>query len=209
MRTNYVITIARSFGSGGKTIGMALSEKLGIPCYERQILAMASEKSGIDENLFVDTDERLTGSYLSRKLRTMPFSTVLEPHEKAFTSDNNLFNIQSEILQTMARNESFIVIGKCADFVLRPYGNVVNVYIAAPQAACVRRIMDRTNVSEQRAIAMYKKTNQYRSEYYSHYTYGGDWKDPLNYDLVLNSYKMGIEQCVELIADYVQMRFGD
>ena len=179
MRTNYVITIARNFGAGGKSVGLALSKKLGIPCYERQILTMASEKSGIDEKLFVDMDERLNGGFLAKKLASMPFSTVLEPREKDFTSDNNLFNIQADILQTMARSESFIVIGKCADFVLRPYGNVI------------------------------KKTNKYRSEYYNHYTYGGEWRDPMNYDLVLNSYKVGIDNCVKLIVDYVNYRFGD
>lgn len=71
MRTNYVITIARNFGAGGKTIGLALSKELGIPCYERQILAMASEKSGIDEKLFVDMDERLNGGFLAKKLASM------------------------------------------------------------------------------------------------------------------------------------------
>lgn len=209
MRTNYVITIARDFGAGGKTIALALSKELGIPCYERQILAMASEKSGIDENLFVDMDERLNGSFLAKRLKAMPFSTVLEPREKEFMSDNNLFNIQADIIQTMARNESFIVVGKCADFVLKPYGNVINVFIEAPQLACIRTIMERTNVSEQRAVQMYKKTNKYRSEYYNYYTYGGKWQDPLNYDLVLNSYKVGIDHCVKLIVDYVNMKFGD
>lgn len=153
MRTNYVITIARNFGAGGKTIGLALSKELGIPCYERQILAMASEKSGIDEKLFVDMDERLNGGFLAKKLASMPFSTVLEAREKDFTSDNNLFNIQADILQTMARSESFIVIGKCADFVLRPYGNVINVFIEAPQNACIHTIMERT---------MYRSSVPYR-----------------------------------------------
>lgn len=68
MRTNYVITIARNFGAGGKSVGLALSKELGIPCYERQILTMASEKSGIDEKLFVDMDERLNGGFLAKKL---------------------------------------------------------------------------------------------------------------------------------------------
>ncbi len=208
MWTNYVITIARDFGAGGKTIGLKLSERLGIPCYERQILAMASEQSGIQEDLFVDADERLNGSFLSRKLRSMPFSTVLEPWEKEFTSDNNLFNIQAEILRTLARNESFIVIGKCADFVLTPYGNVIRTFIEAPKLACIKTIMDRTSVSEERAMQMYKRTNRYRAEYYHHYTCGGNWRNPMNYDMVLNSYKMGTDACVDMIANYVKYRFG-
>lgn len=152
------------------------------------------------KKLFVDMDERLNGGFLAKKLASMPFSTVLEPREKDFTSDNNLFNIQADILQTMVRSESFIVIGKCADFVLRPYGNVINVFVEAPQSACIHTIMERTNVSEQRALQMYKKTNKYRSEYYNHYTYGGEWRDPMNYDLVLNSYKVGIDNCVKFIS---------
>ena len=139
------------------------------------------------ENIITDAEGKVT----------LP---VLEAREKDFTSDNNLFNIQADILQTMARSESFIVIGKCADFVLRPYGNVINVFIEAPQNACIHTIMERTNVSEQRALQMYKKTNKYRSEYYNHYTYGGEWRDPMNYDLVLNSYKVGIDNCVKFIS---------
>lgn len=209
MKRNYVITIARSFGSGGRTIGTLLSERLDIPCYERQILAMASDKSGIDEHLFVDADERRNGSLISRKLKTMPFSSVIDAKEKEFTSDNNLFNIQKDIIIKLAKTESYIVIGKCADFVLRPYDHVISVFVDASKEFCIQNIMERSNVSEQRAETLYKKINKYRSEYYNYYTFGKEWKDPLNYDIYLNSGEIGFQDCAEIIADYAKRRFGD
>ena len=112
---NYVITIARGFGSGGKDIATRLGKELGIPCYERQILTMASEQSGIDESLFVEVDEKLRGSYLTKMLTKFPYSQVVEAHEKEFISDINLFNIQAQIIKELAKTESCIIIGKCAD----------------------------------------------------------------------------------------------
>ena len=99
---NYVITIARGFGSGGKDIATRLGKELGIPCYERQILTMASDQSGIDESVFVETDEKLRGTYLANVLRRMPISETVEPMEKDFISDVNVFNIRANIIRTLA-----------------------------------------------------------------------------------------------------------
>ena len=96
---NYVITIARGFGSGGKEIGTRLAKELGIPCYERQLLDMASEYSGINKRLFAEVDEKLRGSYAMKHLMKIPYTYVVEPSDKDFTSDINLFNIQSEIIK--------------------------------------------------------------------------------------------------------------
>lgn len=138
---NYVITIARGFGSGGKEIGTKLSEQLGIPCYEKQLLDMASEYSGINRQLFAEVDEKLRGSYIRNWLRKAPSNYVVEPSSKKFTSDVNLFNIQSEIIRELAKTESCIIIGKCADYVLQDRRNVVSVYIEAPRRDCVKSIM--------------------------------------------------------------------
>lgn len=204
---NYVITIARGFGSGGKEIATKLAEQLQIPCYERQILTMASEMSGIDESEFVSVDEKLHGSYLANLLKSVPFNTVVEPTEKDFVSDINLFNIQAEIIRKLAKTESCIIIGKCADYILGTNSNVISVYIEAPRSACVASIMNKMNVSEERAHQLIKKTDKYRSNYYKYYTGGKDWTNPINYDLVLNSYRVGREKCVELIKEYVNIKF--
>ncbi|WP_167956348.1 cytidylate kinase-like family protein [Anaerosporobacter faecicola] len=205
---NYVITIARGFGSGGKEIATKLAEELQIPCYERQILTMASQMSGIDESEFVTVDEKLRGSYLTNLLKAVPFSTVVEPTEKDFVSDTNLFNIQAEIIRNLAKTESCIIVGKCADHVLRKYGNVISVYIEAPRYACVTSIMNKMNVTEERANQLIKKTDKYRSNYYKYYTGGKDWTNPINYDLVLNSERIGRDKCVQLIKEYIPIKLS-
>lgn len=204
---NYVITIARGFGSGGKEIATKLAGQLQIPCYERQILTMASEMSGIDESEFVSVDEKLHGIYLTNRLKSVTNSTVIEPTEKDFVSDINLYNIQAEILRNLAKTESCIIVGKCADYVLREYSNVISVYIEAPRHACVASIMNKMNVSEERAHQLIKRTDRYRSNYYKYYTGGKDWTNPINYHLILNSDRIGREDCVDLIKEYINIKF--
>lgn len=203
---NYVITIARGFGSGGKEIALKLSKELGIPCYDREILTMASEKSGIDESVFVETDEKLRRNYISEFLRKVPTTQVVEPHEKEFVSDINVFNIQAEIIRNLAESESCIIVGKCADDILSEYYNVISVYIEAPFDTCVQSIMRKLNVTRERAQQLVKKTDRYRTNYYRYYTRGKDWRDSMNYHLTLNSDKIGREQCVEIIKSYVAIK---
>jgi cytidylate kinase len=206
--TNFVITIARGFGSGGRDIGTLLGEELGIPCYERQILTMASDYSGIDESIFVETDEKLRGLRIANVLRRMPMAGTWEPWEKEFISDNNVFNIQTEIIRSLAKTQSCIIIGKCADDVLRDYPNVISIYIEAPRAYCVENVRKRMHVSVERANQMIRRTDKYRAKYYSYYTSGKDWTNPTNYDLVLNSQRISQEKCVQLIKEFIKIRFG-
>ena len=206
---NYVITIARGFGSGGKEIGTKLAEQLGIPCYEKQILDMASEYSGINKKLFAEVDEKLRGGYVINWLRKVPFSTIAEPNEKGFTSDLNLFNIQSEIIRELAKSQSCIIIGKCADYVLKDRDNVVSVYIEAPRADCVKSIINKLQVSEEKAHELIKKTDKYRADYYKYYPGGCSLTNPINYVLTLNSAKVGRDKCVEVIKDYLSIKFRD
>lgn len=205
----YVITIARGFGSGGKDIGMRLSKALGIPCYERQILTMASEKNGIDEYIFVENDEKLRGKYIANFLRKVPVSGIVEPYDKGFISDVNIFNLQAEIIRSLAATESCIIIGKCADYILKDNKNVISIYVEAPRECCVKSIRDKMHVSEERAHQLIHSTDKYRSKYYSYYTGGRDWTNPTNYDLVLNTGRVDREMCVEIVKNYVNMKFGD
>ena len=204
---NYVITIARGFGSGGKDIGNRLSKALDIPCYESQILDMASEQTGLNKSLFKEVDEKLTGSYLRKKLQGFPdITNVVSPVEKHFVSDVNLFNIQADIIRKLAKTESCIIIGKCADVVLRGFDNIVSIYVEAPRASCVKSIMEKMSVTEQEANRMIYHTDKYRADYYKYYSGGGCWTNPINYDMTLNSERIGRQQCVELIIDYLKIR---
>lgn len=204
---NYIVTIARGFGSGGKEIGLKLSKRLGIPCYEQEILTMASEKNGINEALFNQADENLQKHLVWAKLQGEPFNYSVSPSDKRFVSNNNLFNLQKDLIRKLAETESCIIVGKCADYVLRDYSNTVSFYIEAPRAACVASIMNKMGVPEAEAHRLIEKTDKYRADYYHYYTKGNDWTNPINYDLTLNSAKIGRDNCVDLLEYYVKKKF--
>lgn len=204
---HYIITIARGFGSGGKQIGKRLGERLGIPCYEKEILTMASEKSGISESIFARTDEKLRGNLLMNELRAIPREVSVSPQDKKFVSDGNLFAIQSEIIRTLAKTEPCIILGKCADYVLREFDNVFTIYIDAPREACVSVVMKLMSVTEKEARRLIERTDRYRADYYKFYTGGRDWSDPVNYHMFLNSGKLGWDSCVDIIESVIRLKF--
>ena len=207
---NYVITIARGFGSGGKQVGLALSRELGIPCYESQILALASEYSGLSKRWFVKADEKLPLpiSFLP-KLKAAPSTDhILTPQDRKFTSAKNLFSIQLKIIRELAEKESCIIIGKCANYFLRDLNNVISVYIEAPRAYCRANIMEKLDATDEEADRLITETDKYRAAYFKYYTKGRVWTDPVLYDMTLNSERVGIDKCVELIKAYKKIKFG-
>lgn len=207
---NFVITIARGFGSGGKQIGLALSKQLGIPCYESQILSMASNYSGINKDLFFQVDEKLRGYHLIKRLmKSANKDDIVEPTDKSFISDVNLYNIQAKIIKELAKQQSCIIIGKCANHLLRDYENTVSVYIEAPRAFCVKNVIERLGVTEEEAHRMIYQTDRYHADYYKYYTGGETWTNPVLYDMTLNSDRMGMDKCTELIIQYLKIKLGE
>lgn len=208
MSNHYVITIERGFGSGGKTIGINLSEELGIPCYEDQLLRMASDYSGISEQMFAQVDEKLRGSYITKKLAGFPnINRIAQPTDKKFVSDDNLFSIQAEIIRQLANTESCIIIGKCGNVALKGYANVVSVFVDADMDYCITNVKDRLCVNDTEAEHLILKTDKYRSDYYKYYSGGMEWKDPKGYDLILNSGKIGMDKCAEVIKAFAKIKF--
>lgn len=209
MAKNYVITIARGFGSGGKEIAQKIGEKLGIPVYEKQILEMASEYSGLSEEMFIRVDEKLRGSTISNTLSKFTFPKNVTPQNKKFESDINLFCIQSEIIKELAKSVSCVIIGKCADHILKEFDNVGSFYIEAPRWACLDSIMAKMSVTEKEAADLITTTDKYRADYYKFYSGGNYWTNPVNYDLTLNSARIGREKCADVIIDMMKIKFGD
>lgn len=203
---NYVVTIARGFGSGGKAIAMGLAEQLGIECYEHRLLALASENTGLDENMLNHYDEKIHGSMLINKLGKAVSELGLRPMTGEFRANQHMFDIQTKIIRELVKSQSCIIVGKCADYILRDMPNVVSVYIEAPREYCRKRIMDRKNVTAEEADELISATDKYRAEYYSFYTNGQYWTNPINYDMTLNSARVGHEQCIEVIKNYLQMK---
>mgnify|MGYP000766959455 FL=1 len=201
-----VITIARSYGSGGRTLGKLLAEELGINCYDREILRMASDDSGINEALFGQTDEKLKKSPLFRIARKNPYKGGVIPPESAdFVSDDNLFNYQAKIIKKLAeQDESCIIVGRCAEYVLKDYDNVLSVFIHAPHEYCMEQAAKKQSMGSKELERYIQKIDKHRADYHKYYT-GLDWTDARNYDLCLDSSKLGFERCVQEILSLIHI----
>ena len=169
-----VITIARQYGSGGRTIGQMLSEELGIPYYDKELLKKASEDSGIHERLFAGADEKLKNSPLLRITKKVYQGQLIPPESGGFTSMENLFNYQAKVIKELAEEESCIIIGRCADYVLRDYDNVLSVFVHAPEAYCIEQAKAKLSMPDKEIRKYIQKTDKERAEYYKHYT-GREW----------------------------------
>lgn len=206
MDHNIIITIAREFGSGGKTIGQMLADSMGINCYERELIRMASDDSGISEELFGAHDERIrTNSFF--KFKQTYKGNLIAPESAGFTSQANLFNYQAKVIKQLAARESCVIIGRCADYILKDYPNVCSVFVHADMDFRHKMAAERVSVSEKDLDKYIEKIDNYRGEYYKAYT-GNDWYDLRNYDLCLDSGKLGFEKCVEEISSYIDVRFS-
>lgn len=205
--SNYVITFARGFGTGGKEIASKLAKELGIHCYENRILTLASQMSGLDEKLFDEVNEKVrTSGGFSSFLKGLPRSKQYISRNEKFVSDDTLFEYQKKIIENLADTESCVIVGKCADWVLRGRDNVVSIYIEAPRDFCIKRTMEHMGVTEETANATIEHTDKYRADYYKYYTHGNYWTNPVNYDLTLNSEKVGVDNCVKVIEEYLKIK---
>ena len=123
-------------------------------------------------------------------------------------SDDNLFNYQAKVIKELAESESCVIVGRCADYVLRDFPNVISVFIHADREFCLEQAMERTSMSLKEMQRFIEKTDKYRGDFYKYYT-GHEWSDARNYDLCLNSGKLGFKKCVEEIKAYMKVRFED
>lgn len=203
----FVVTLARGFGTGGKEIASRLAKELGIHCYENRILTLASQLSGLDSNLFSEVNEKIRETVgFAGFLRGLPRAEHYITKNEDFVSDDALFAYQKQIIENLADSESCVIVGKCADWILRGRENVVRIYVEAARPFCVRRTMEHMGVSEETANNTIARTDRYRADYYRYYTGGGEWTNPVSYDMVLNSEWMGIENSVEMIQYYLQLK---
>ncbi len=202
----YVITIARGYGSGGRTIGKMLSEELGIPYYDRDLLRLASDDSGINEQLFAKADEKLKKSLLFKIARNIYKGELIPPDNDDFVSNDNLFNYQAKIIKELADTETCIIIGRCADFILKDHPNVVRLFVHAPLQDCINTLVDMTGKSEKEVEKQILEIDKHRADYYKYYT-GREWENAKHYDLCLNSSKLGFHKCVEIVKSYLDIRF--
>ncbi|CUX24758.1 cytidylate kinase-like family protein [Clostridium sp. C105KSO13] len=199
-----VITIARGYGSGGRTLGLKLAEELGINCYDRDLLRLASDESGINEALFGKADEKLKSLPLFKIAKKAYNGEVIPPDSDDFVSNDNLFNYQAKVIRELADTESCVIIGRCADYLLKDCDYVVRLFLYAPEEDCIARVMKQNGGTEKDIIKKIEKTDKHRSEYYKYYT-GREWNDARNYDLCLNTTSMSYDKLIEVVKAYIKI----
>lgn len=207
---NIVITVARGFGSGGKRLSSRIADDLGMNCYENRILVLASQLSGLDEEMFAEVNEKLSEKKkLPVFLRGLPKQKKPKVEDREFVSDETLFYYEKQIIENLADTENCIIVGKCADHILKDRDNVISLYVEAPRRYCVGEIMDRMKVDEETAHRAISQTDKYRADYYKYYTGGNYWTNPVNYDLTINMERVGFDRAAKLVEDYIKLRFPD
>lgn len=203
----YVITIARGYGSGGRTIGKMLSKELGIHYYDRELLRLASDESGINEELFGKADEKIKSSFLYKIMKKNYTGELIKPDSDDFVSNDNLFNYQAKVIRQLAEEEeqSCIIVGRCADYILRERKNVIRIFVNAPLEHCLDTLETMSNDSRKDLQKKIETIDKHRAAYYQYYT-GREWDNAANYDLCINTSELSFEEAVELIKDYIKIR---
>ena len=200
-----VITIGRQFGSGGSEIGNKVAEALGFEHYDKNIIEIASEKSGINKKLFQNADEKHSSFLYS--LSVAHYGGMVSPaYMNDVITNDKLFIIQSNIIKELAQKGPCVFIGRCADDILKETVPTLNIFIHAPYEDRVKRIMKLYDVAEGNAKSLIKKTDKSRASYYNFYS-NGTWGDSDNYDVSINSSLLGIDGTVEIIKELVAKRF--
>ena len=202
--SNFVVTIARQYGSGGREVGQKLSELTGYKFYDKDLITLAAQKSGLSQDALYHVDEKAANSLLyTLALGSSAYNHGVE--RVNLPINDRLFVVQSEIIKELADNgEGAIIVGRCADYVLSGRKNLVRVYIVSEFDNRVKTVMKRHDLSESQAKDLIIKTDKRRANYYSYYT-GEKWGKADKYDLVVATDRIGIDGAAKMIADYIKM----
>lgn len=205
MKTNTIITIGREYGSAGREIGYKVAEAFDIKLYDKEMLARAAKESGICEEIFQSHDEKPTNSFL--------YSLVMDTYSMGYSGNSytdmpinhKVFLAQFDAIKKIADEGPCILVGRCADYALESYPNVVSVFIHADMLSRIRRIARLYDLTDAKAKDLIVKTDKKRASYYNYYT-NKKWSDAESYELCLTSSELGIEGTAQAIIDYVTLK---
>lgn len=200
--SNLIFTLGREFGSGGMAIGVELAKRLDIKCYDKELLKIASKDSGFCQDIFENQDEKPTNSFLySLVMDTYSISGYSSAPFLDMPLSHKVFLAQFETIKKLADQESCVFVGRCADYALSELDTCINVFIHADIDFRIKQVMERNQLAENKAKDLIQKTDKQRASYYNYYT-SKKWGDCRSYNLTLDSSKLGVDGCVDLILDY-------
>ena len=201
-----VITIGRQYGSAGHDIGQMVAEALGYKFYDKELVEIAAKKSNISKEAVDDIDEKATSSFLySLASGNYSLRGITGPLYYEMPLNDKLFIAQSQVIKDVAGRDNCVIVGRCADFVVDDANNVdlLYVFIYAVQDFRIRRVKETFNITERQAKDRVIKTDKQRRIYYSYYS-NRDWGSMSNYDMCLNTCKLGIKTAANIIINYVK-----
>lgn len=206
MNDNLIITIGRQFGSGGREVGKIVAELLGINYYDKELILEASKASGLCTECFERVDEKAPNRFLNAL--SMGWLSGASGMPADGWSDDMIFRVQADVIRDIADKHSAVIVGRCADYILREHPGCVSVFIHANETDCARRIMMRNNgVSMIEARTLAQKRNKIRASYYNFYT-DKVWGDGASYDLCINSSVLSSQAIAELIVDFAKKKLS-
>lgn len=208
MAKKLVITIARQYGSGGREIGERTAKLLGIPLYDKELITDAAANGNLSEDVLKNVDESAANSLLY----TLAMGSNIMGHNAfgyKMPINDKLFILQSDIIKKYASEESCVIIGRCADYVLKDEKNVLRLFIYGDIEHRKARIAERhPEIKSNQVIDVINKTDKRRASYYNFYT-GNKWGKYDNYDMAINSSTLGIEESAEFIAAFAKKLMED
>ena len=201
MKKNYVITIGRQLGSGGKALGELLSQKLSIPCYDKELIQMASRESGLGKEFFEKADEKSSRSFLN-SFFSFP-SGYTNDITGNYLSNEILFKIQSDVIREIAEKESCIFVGRCADYILRENKYLLSIFVSAHIGDRIRTVSENDRISVSEAQNRIEQTDKKRAGYYNYFS-NKTWGMATSYDLCFNSSVIALEEMVDFISNRIK-----
>ena len=195
-----VITIAREYGSGGRVLGQKIAKQLGIPCYDKEIIEQAAKKSGLTERYVSDNEQSMSPLWI----KNIIFQNYESSLEHSLSSKDALFVAECHVIRDMASRGSCVIVGRCADYVLKDFPHVVKVFCYSDIGSEVRRCIDKYGLPADKAPDEVRRVNRAREAHYEYYT-GMKWRDVHNYDLVVNTASMSIDTACSLVTELAKV----
>ena len=201
---NLIVTISREFGSGGRKVGELLALQLNVPFYEKEIIEITAEKSGLSPEFIASAEENTRRSFLFN-IATASYPDMKYSYQYDTPITDKAFFAQSAVVRELAERNSCVIVGRCADYLLRDEERILRVFITAKHEDRMKRIIEEYGVEEKDAASKIKKTDKARASYTRHYT-GEEWGSIRNHDLVINTSFTGVDGAVEVIKAALRTR---
>jgi cytidylate kinase len=206
MKKDYVITVGRQLGSGGRIIGENLAGQLGIAFYDKELIKIASQESGLGKEYFEQADEKKSYSIFGG-LFGLRGTLADEPFSHYYLNNETLFKIQSDVIRDLAEKGPCLFVGRCADYVLKENPRCVNVFISADMNDRIKRVAEVQNISAEKARDFIEKADKQREGYYNYFS-NKVWGAAESYHLCVNSSVLGIDETVNLIRHFAEKKFS-